>query len=123
MNYNELVKTVGCIMTDTSMEEIKYEEGNSFVYQNADGFYERITIEDTYINPLDCKRSFLERVFTMVEEKFNEQNVNISGIIYVAEGVYVLSEDKDTAYFIQIPDCEIEKDYEVLISDFEEDND
>jgi len=119
MDFDSLHIVAGSIATDTGNERILYEEGNSFAYQRADGTTERITVEGADIKISGADAELCEEVLRTAQIKFEETGTAIAGIIYALNGVYVLDSELETAYFVKLPDCEIEEEFEITVSDFD----
>lgn len=116
----EGLKTVGCLDTDSGIEELKYATDKSFVYQRSDGLYERIEIEGIMPTVGETAIKLCKDVFNNVKIMLKESNIVVACIIYASEGVIAIDDEFSKAYLVKLPDCKIEKEFAVIVSDYEE---
>ncbi len=101
------LKTVGCIETDSGVEDLKYAPDRSFVYQRTDGILERIEVEDIEITVDETDPGLCKDAFELAKAKLEETGVTIAGIIFASEGVVAVDTDLNTAYLVALPTCEV----------------
>lgn len=123
-SFEELKDIIGCILTNSSIEWIKRENTNDFLMRGDDGAVQRLTISSgEKINCIITAKELYEDCLYHVQEQMEKQGKSIEGIIFAKEGILVIAQDFETAYLVQLPDCEVNnpETYELLISDYEED--